>query len=261
MILLIGHGYIGEAFAAELIARRMDFEDARHGDFLKLEDYSLVINAAAYIPKPSVSICDLNPEDTILGNLLFPSELASRCREHGTTLMHISTGCLYDDKLEYCEDDTPLRGFAGHCGMYVGTKLMAEKVVRRNLRHYILRIRLPFDEFDNPRNYLSKLASYPQVYDHVNSLTHRGDFVKAALDLFKVKAPWGTYHVANPHAAPASVVIERMMEAGIIEKRPQFIPGPCRGCVLSVDKLLSTGVKIRSVSNAINDAIANWKKA
>ena len=46
-------------------------------------------------------------------------------------------------------------------------------------RGYLWRLRIPFDEFDNPRNYLSKVQNYAKVYDNVNSISHRGDFVSA----------------------------------------------------------------------------------
>jgi len=38
-----------------------------------------------------------------------------------------------------------------------------------------------------------------------------------------------------------------------------FISGPVTGSTLSTAKLESTGVKIRHVSEAIEDAIKNWK--
>ena len=59
-------------------------------------------------------------------------------------------------------------------------------------------MRIPFDQFDNPRNYLSKVQNYPKVYDNVNSLSHRGDFVAACLDLWQKRAPFGTYNLTNP---------------------------------------------------------------
>jgi dTDP-4-dehydrorhamnose reductase len=258
MILLVGHGYIAEAFYKEMLDRDLRYFHIRHDspNTFGFHDFDLIINCAAFIPKPSVSLCDHHPRETIRGNLLLPIRLALT----GIPLMQISTGCLYDDKAIYTEKDSPTRGFNGYCGMYVGTKLLMEEAVGEFEKHYLLRIRLPFDEFGNDRNYLSKIANYPTVYDHVNSLTHRGDFVRAALDLYEVKAPWGTYHCVNEGAIGARQIINELQAARIINKTPIFTPGPVAGCTLSIDKLKSTGVKMRHVNDAIAESIRNWKK-
>ena len=52
--------------------------------------------------------------------------------------------------------------------------------------------------FDNARNYLTKVQRYSKVYDNVNSISHRADFVRACLDLWERRAPFGIYNVTNP---------------------------------------------------------------
>ena len=268
MIYILGSsGYMGSAVASELTARGLEWKAIRHGENTlpeiesHLVDADLIINCGAFVPKPSVSLCDKFQEETITGNVVLPTGLTALCRYGGVPLIHLSTACLYDERKEYREDDAPIRGWGDYCGFYVGTKLIAEKMVRRNKRHFILRLRLPFDEFNNDRNYLSKLARYPQVYDHLNSLTHRGDFAKAALDMWASKAPYGTYTICNPGSISAREVVQYMALAGIIKEMPEFIPGPCPGCALSVDKLLSTGVKIRGVREAVMQSINDWRPA
>src|SRR5208282_4435415 len=205
--------------------------------------------------------CDSFQRLTIYGNVILPMSLAVCCAEKKIGLMHFSTGCLFDENQEYCEVHKPLRGFGGHCGMYVGTKLMAEEIVSGLAQHYILRIRLPFDGVDQPKNYLSKLAAYETVYTHLNALSHRGDIVKAALDLWERRAPFGTYHLANEGSITALETAELLLKAGIMKKAPKFEKGVGSGCRLSIAKLLSTGVKIRPVHEAVEDAIKNWRAA
>src|SRR5205807_1423806 len=64
------------------------------------------------------------------------------------------------------------------CSFYSGTKALAEEALHHLGQHYIWRLRIPFDGEDNARNYLSKVQRYPKVYDNINSLSHRGDFVR-----------------------------------------------------------------------------------
>lgn len=264
MILLLGAtGYIGNAFARELTRRQNNWRAIYHKSALaaigSIGEIDLVINCAAFIPPESVALCDKYQQATIEGNLMFPSDIAIVCALKEIPVAHISTGCLWSDGLEHSEDDQPQRAFTGHCGFYIGTKVMAEGRVRDHKEHYIWRVRLPFDEFDSPRNYLSKLAKFDEVWDHENSLSHRGDFAKACLDLWEMRAPWGTYNVMNPGSMSASSIVTELVIDGIRKDYPKIVPGAQGGSLVSVKKLLATGVKIRSVEEAIDDSIKNWK--
>lgn len=269
MILLLGaNGYIGSEFARELDRRGLDFIPvgrvnhfpAAFRNGLVAFKPNLVINCAAYIPAESVSLCDQNQRETIKANTLLPSQLSLCCEHHGVPFAHISTGCLWNDGLEHSEDDPPQRAFNGHCGFYIGTKVLAEEAVRNNCeKHYIWRVRLPFDEVDHPRNYLSKLARFEEVWDHQNTICHRGDFVKACLDLWQMQAAWGTYHVANPGSVFALAIAEYLVDMGIRKNHVEVLRGKEGGSLLSVRKLLDAGVKIRQVEDALEDSIKNWK--
>lgn len=264
MILLLGSsGYLGSAFARELRWRGLGWVTTSHKiatEYVRYGDnIELVICCAAFIPPESVSLCDQHQAETILGNVILPALLSQVCADRGIPLAHICTGCLWNDGKEHREDDLPQRAFTGHCGFYIGTKVMAEEEVRKNHQHYIWRIRLPFDEHDSPRNYLSKLATFPEVWDHENTIAHRGDFVKACLDMWQLKAPWGTYHVMNPGSVKASAIVYRMMELGIRKTAPKIVPGAQGGALVNVDKLLATGVKMRPVEDALTESLNNWK--
>jgi UDP-glucose 4,6-dehydratase len=130
-------------------------------------------------------------------------------------------------------------------------------------------LRIPFDQFDNPRNYLSKVQNYPKVYDNINSLSHRGDFVAACLDLWQKRAPFGTYNVTNPGFVSTRQVVA-MIQRILKPARPlefwanddefyrQAAKTPRSNCVLDVSKLLSAGVKLRPVEEALENALQSW---
>lgn len=265
MIVIYGsHGYIGSAFVAEMRARKIAFfaADYRTPELQITSSTSLVINCAAFIPKESVSLCDKFPNETMLGNAVLPLALAAKCRGASVPFAHISTGCLWSDGLEHSEDDPAQREFTGHCGFYIGVKGVAEGLIMIACPdHYIWRIRLPFEEFDNNRNYLSKLARMDEVWDHENTICHRRDFAKACLDLWAMRAPFGTYHVMNPGSIKATSVVEQLLKRGIRKTPARIVPGPQGGSRVSVKKLLDAGVKIRSVEDAVEDSLNRWKPA
>jgi UDP-glucose 4,6-dehydratase len=270
-ILLLGKsGYVGRSFQDELIKRGWEHfaVSRKEHDYTWLEElrpmvssgqFHLVINCAAFIPSGSGLLCDSHQEETIKANVLFPAMLAQVCDQFSVPLAHISTGCLWSDGKEHNEADLPQRSFTGYCGFYIGTKWMSEQEVRQYHKHYIWRIRLPFDEIDSDRNYLSKLVRFPKVWDHNNTISHRKDFVKACLDMWQLGVPFGTYNVMNVGSIKAVTIVHRMMDMGIIKTMPEIVTGQPGDCQVSVNKLKDVGVTIRHVDEAINDSLNNWK--
>jgi dTDP-4-dehydrorhamnose reductase len=269
--------------------------------FLKSKKPAFVVNAAGYTGKPNVDACELAKADTLAGNVLLPQTIAHACAALKIPWGHISSGCIYDgakiagngktrieknlNKPEaraliegspgkirgFIETDTPNFSFRSEpCSFYSGTKALGEEAIAGIGQSYVWRLRIPFDEFDNARNYLSKVQRYAKVYDNVNSISHRADFVKACLDLWKLRAPFGIYNVTNP----GFVTTRRIV--GLIEKflKPkrkfefwandkEFYKVAAKtlrsNCIMDVSKLLAAGVKIRGVGEALEDSLKNWR--
>jgi dTDP-4-dehydrorhamnose reductase len=263
----------------------------------------LVINAAGYTGRPNVDGCEAAKADTLLGNTLFPLSLAHACLVAGVPWGHVSSGCVYsgaklerDGRLEtvrdlmapgiralweqdrgivhgFVETDPPNFSFRSPpCSFYSGTKALAEEGITGLGQVYVWRLRIPFDEFDHPRNYLTKLLRYPKVYDNVNSLSHSGDFVRACLDLWQRRAPFGLYNMTNPGFVTARQVTARLREALRLQREFVYWTSdeefyreaaltPRSNCVLDVSKLLATGVQLRPVEEAIAQSLRDWVAA
>src|SRR5205085_81197 len=145
---------------------------------------------------------------------------------------------------------------------YSGTKALAEEAISGIGQSYLWRLRIPFDEFDNGRNYLSKVQRYPKVYDNVNSISHRADFVAACLDLWERRAPFGIYNITNPGFVTTRQVVQMIQKILNPKRAFEFWENdeefyrvaaktPRSNCVLDVSKLLAAGIKMRSVSEAV----------
>lgn len=169
----------------------------------------------------------------------------------------------------FAETDLPNFSFRDSpCSFYSGTKALGEEVLREWPSLYIWRLRIPFDHNDSPRNYLSKIQNYTRVYNNVNSLSHREDFAKACLDLGKIRADFGIYNVTNPGFVTTEEVA-RLLRSRLNILREfnyfldntefySFATAPRSNTILDVSKLVATGVVIRPVEEALEEALKLW---
>jgi dTDP-4-dehydrorhamnose reductase len=287
---------------APLARKQVDY--TRFGsllEFLKSKKPEFVINAAGYTGKPNVDACEIAKADTLAGNTLLPQTIAQACAAAGIPWGHVSSGCIFSgakiaenggtktekdmtrpgphaivekspEKIHgFTEMDIPNFSFRDlPCSFYSGTKALAEEAISGVGQSYVWRLRIPFDEFDNARNYLSKVQRYSKVYDNVNSISHRADFVRACLDVWEKRAPFGTYNVTNQGFVTTRQVVA-MIEKILKPKRAfefwkddtefykQAAKTPRSNCIMDVSKLLATGVKIRDVHEALEDSLKNWR--
>jgi UDP-glucose 4,6-dehydratase len=155
------------------------------------------------------------------------------------------------------------------CSFYSGTIALAEEALRTVRECYVWRGRIPFSEHDHPRNFLSKIQYYPKVYDSVNSLSHLDDFAQTCLNLWERGAPFGIYNVTNPGVVTTRQVvalIERILKPDrtfeFWKDDEEFYrdgaKAPRSNCILDVSKLLATGVRMRSVHEALEESLRRW---
>jgi UDP-glucose 4,6-dehydratase len=93
--------------------------------------------------------------------------------------------------------------------------------------------------------------------------------VAACLDLWRMRAPFGTYNVTNPGFVTTRQVVEMMQKILRPPRSFEFwrddaefykvaAKTPRSNCILDATKLLSAGVAIRPVEDALVDSLKNW---
>ena len=268
---------------------------------LRREKPAFVINAAGFTGKPNVDACENQRGETVAGNVTLAQTVAQACDAAGVPLGFVSSGCIYtgakvrqesgawavEDRLTeplisellakrsdrvagFAEGDEPNFCFAhNNCSFYSGTKALAEEVMAGFPDFYVWRLRIPFDEFDGHRNYLSKVQRYAKVYQNWNSVSHRRDFAAACLDSWLQKIPGGIYNVVNPGYVSTREVVGKIGE----KLKPGWNPAfwgnddefyrfgavtPRSNCILDTTKILKAGIRIRPVGEALEEALAQW---
>jgi len=287
-VLLLGaSGYMGGAFKAALVKRNYQMltpsrDQINYCNFEVLRKYiqeqggiDFLINAAGFTGKPNVEQCEIKREETLQGNLLLPQMLSHLATVKNFRWLQIGTGCIYNgdnDGNGFGEEDEPNFSFKqNNCSFYSGVKAVAEACLKGDPRCYVARLRIPFDENDGPRNFITKLLTYPKIYDNINSISHIGDFVGTCLDLYERDCPTGVYNITNEGAISTRQVVKMIKEILNPDRKFEFFADdeefyrvaktPRSNCILDIEKLRSLGLTIRPARDAVREALIKWTPA
>ncbi len=286
--LLGGSGYVGHAYQALLTRKGIPFRNLRradldytHGETLRaalLRDQpAFLINAAGYTGKPNVDACELDKHACLFGNAVLPGHIAQACAAAGVPWGHVSSGCIYTgarpDGTGFTETDPPNFTFrTNNCSFYSGTKALGEEVLAGKPNLFLWRLRIPFDQHDSPRNYLTKLMRYQTLLAAENSVSQLEEFVAATFACWEQRVPFGTYNVTNPGHVTTHEVVDLILKSGVCPKQYVFFKDeadfmkkaaktPRSNCVMSSAKLASVDIKMTEVHEAIARDLARWQRA
>ncbi|MDD2762694.1 MAG: sugar nucleotide-binding protein [Opitutaceae bacterium] len=285
--LLGGSGYVGQAYQALLRRRHLPFRNLRRAEI----DYTnqavltellcrappvFLINASGYTGKPNVDACELHKAECLFGNAVLPGFIAQACAAAGVPWGHVSSGCIYNgaqpDGSGFREDDPPNFTFrTNHCSFYSGSKGLGEEVLAGHPHVYLWRLRIPFNEVDHPRNYLSKLMRYDRLLEATNSISQLDEFAEATLACWEQRVPFGTYNVTNPGVVTTRQIVELIRRSGVCTKEFKFFASgeefmrvaaktPRSNCVLDSSKLAAAGIRLTEVHEAIARDLHRWRR-
>ncbi len=257
-------------------------------DYLRTMRPMFLINAASYECALTGPMADTEREKMMAANAILPQMIARVCLMTKTPWGHVSSGSIYSgakvvgqgkhairrslgtpETLSlFAENPASFHGFTEldepnnsfripSCSFYSGTKALAEEAIKDIGQSYIWRLRMPFNEKEENCNWLWQMQRQAEVRDSINSFSHLEDCVKACLDLWEMRAPFGTYNVTNPGALTTAHVAQQMRR--ILRTSVRVSTGQedasQPGCILDCGKLLRTGVKLRPVEDALSDCL------
>ncbi len=285
--LLGGSGYVGQSYQALLTRKKIPYRNVRRAEIdysngevlrraLKADHPEFVINAAGYTGKPNVDACELHKADCLLGNAVLPGVIADACADVGIPWGHVSSGCIFTgarpDGSGFTEEDTPNFTFrTNNCSFYSGTKALGEEVLAGKPNCFIWRLRIPYDQVENPRNYLTKLMRYARLLEAQNSISELNEFVAATFACWEKRIPFGTYNVTNPGVVTTREVVAMIERSGVHPKKYDFFESeaefmklaaktPRSNCVMSSEKLAKAGVVMTEVHASVENALRTWQK-
>ena len=240
-------------------------------EFLRSKKPRFLINAAGYTGKPNVDACELAKADCLDGNAVLPGTIRQVCEELKITWGHVSSGCIFSGRRPdgggWTEDDDPNFSFRSPpCSFYSGSKALGEEVLEGAENCYIWRLRIPFNQDSNPRNYLQKLLNYDSLLEAENSVSHLDEFVQKCVECLEKEVEPDIYNMTNLDSITTRQVTDWMVEEGVTDKEFKFFENenhfmenaagtPRSNCVLDTSKAQKAGIGMRPVEEAIRDSL------
>ncbi len=163
---------------------------------------TVVINCVAF---NDVDGAETNRDTAFRLNTEVVRTLAGVCNEIDATLVHFSTGYVFDgNQNNYNEDSAP-----NPISVYAESKLAGEQIVQTIAKkYYLVRTNAVFGPageseasktsfVDLMLNLEKKMPELKAVVDETNSITYAPDLAAAVINLIEANQPYGIYHITN----------------------------------------------------------------
>jgi dTDP-4-dehydrorhamnose reductase len=272
---LLGHrGYVGGWIEQYFSARGYELEtievDVTDLELVRvaLEDVkdSVVINATGKTGKPNVDWCEDHRLETTAVNVTGAINVCQVASEQGNYVVQIGSGCIFsgDGETAFTEEDEP--NFFG--SFYSQTKAVAESALKEIPNVCILRIRMPLQGSESPKNLLNKLLKYDKILSVPNSVTVMEDFMPFIVRVIE-KRPVGPLNAVNPGAYEHRDLLEmyreivdpsRSFEYIGLEEFAGMTKAERSNCVLSTKKTEEMGIEMPEVSESLPKMLQSYKE-
>jgi UDP-glucose 4,6-dehydratase/3,5-epimerase/4-reductase len=236
---------------------------------------SLVINCAGYTGRPNVDACEDHKAECLAANAALPAVAAEACQRLDVPLGHVSSGCIFTGNgpggRGFSEQDRPNFTFQqNNCSFYSGCKALGEEALEPFGDCYIWRLRIPFDNTDSSRNYISKLLRYQRLLEARNSLSNLDEFVEACYQCYQDSLPPGIYNLTNTGSVTTRQVVELIQQHRLANRPFSFFRDeqefmqiaaktPRSNCILDNSKALAAGLQLSPVHEALDRCLTNWQ--
>lgn len=236
-------------------------------NFIVKNKITTVVNCSGYTGVPNVDACELNKDLCWLYNVVIPNIITKVCKDLSVPCVHVSSGCIYTGyEKRFTEKDIPNFGlFYKDSSFYSKTKHAFETIADLDYAA-ILRIRMPFTDILEPKNYLYKIFKYNNLISFDNSLTNIDDlnnFIFKFIHNFKP----GIYNVVNTESTNAKHIVEMFKKHNMINPSWSFVDinkldiiAGRSNCVLATDKICSMGLELSDTLTAVDKCIYNLSK-
>ena len=206
--------------------------------------------------------------ENVRDNLYGPLILAILSSRLGFHLTYMGTGCIfqYSDSHPngFTEEDCP--NFFG--SSYSVVKGYTDRLLRQFDQHVLnCRIRMPITSVDHPRNFISKIIRYKKICSIQNSMTVLDELLPIMLDMARNKRT-GTINLTNPGCISHNEILDMYIDKVdpnfryqnfTIDEQRVVLKSDRSNNLLDTSKLQEWYPRVRSIHDAVNHTLENWK--
>lgn len=275
-VLVLGKGFIGKKLISFFEQNNIDVFSVSQNeiDYTKnrtlatlLRDYNFshVVNCCGYTGRPNVDGCEDNKSLCWHLNVVVASNIDKLCNTYNKKLIHISSGCVYSgyDK-DYSETDEPNFGLYNPCSSFYSKSKHAFETIIDTYRSAVFRVRMPFTNIHEDRNYITKLLKYDNLINFKNSITCVDDLNSLILKFVYDFKP-GIYNAVNPQPVSSEEVVNILKKYNLSNPNWKFVDmdtlnlkASRSNCILNTDKLKYLGLCLPDTHVSLERCIKSY---
>ena len=186
------------------IRRMENFDDIKQEILAIQPDRVVVLGGLTYkSPAKNIDWCEDHKQEVIRVNVLGVLNIADICEQNNIHCTILGTGCIYSSQNDEVFTEDSMWNFDK--SFYSKTKAYTQELLKCYKNVLLLRIRMPIDNTNNPKNFIEKLKSFDKIISIPNSMTVLPEMVTLI-----VTGQTGTWNCVNPNVISHKEILDML---------------------------------------------------
>jgi len=211
--------------------------------------------------------------ENLRDNLFSPIQLAIICNKKNIHFTYLGTGCIFEYDNDHLYESENNGFIENDLPNFFGSSYSIVKGYTDRLLHLFpdvlnLRIRMPINNENNKRNFITKILNYEKICSIKNSMTVLPDIIPIIFDMIKNNTI-GTFNMTNPGLISHNEILEMYKEIvdpdfewknfDIFEQN-KILASKRSNNFLDTNKLQNLYPKIKNIKDAVRDCLKEYPK-
>ena len=190
------------------VSRMENFGDIKQEILAIQPDRVVVLGGLTYkSPAKNIDWCEDHKQEIIRVNVLGVLNIADICEQNNIHCTILGTGCIYSSQNDEVFTEDSMWNFDK--SFYSKTKAYTQELLKCYKNILLLRIRMPIDNTNNPKNFIEKLKSFDKIISIPNSMTVLPEMIPIMVTLI-VTGQTGTWNCVNPNVISHKEILDML---------------------------------------------------
>lgn len=190
------------------VSRMENFGDIKQEILAIQPDRVVVLGGLTYkSPAKNIDWCEDHKQEVIRVNVLGVLNIADICEQNNIHCTILGTGCIYSSQNDEVFTEDSMWNFDK--SFYSKTKAYTQELLKCYKNILLLRIRMPIDNTNNPKNFIEKLKSFDKIISIPNSMTVLPEMIPIMVTLI-VTGQTGTWNCVNPNVISHKEILDML---------------------------------------------------